>query len=342
MADLGDTSIVKAGRRARLNRRIALIASAAVLAGAFGTAQAAEPTIAFVPKLIGIPYFNAMKKGLDQAGKKFGAKIIYQGPTTASVSGQSEIVQSLINKHVSAVGVSANSPTALEALAKKAKAQGILFYSSDSQVDGPDVSLRVQQTSNKALAYAVVDQLAKTIGDKGDVAFVSGGPTATNLNKWIALMKQRLAAKYPHIKLVSIQYAGEDINKATQVTAQLLSAFPHLKGIVGVNSTAVPGAAQAVLSAGLKGKVAVTGITDPNTIRPFVMNGTVKSVVLWNPVTLGYLTVWGVMQELAHKPFKAENTVPGISHKIKYFPKTKTLLLGAPLVITKKNVHLDF
>jgi rhamnose transport system substrate-binding protein len=316
-------------------------ALAAALLAPPGSAQASVPSIAFVPKLIGIPYFSAMRQGLEKAGKKFGATIIYQGPTTASVSGQAEIVQSLINKHVAAVGVSANSPTALEALAKQAKAQHILFYSSDSQVDGPDVDIRVQQTSNKALADTVMDQIAKDIGGKGDIAFVSGGPTATNLNAWIALMKKRLASKYPNVKLVSVQYAGEDINKATQVTSQLLSAYPHLKGVVGINSTAVPGIAQAVLRAGLTGKVAVTGITDPNAIRPFILNNTVKSVVLWNPINLGYLTGWAVMQELHHKSFKSQNDVPGLG-TISYNAKTKTLLLGKPLVIDKSNVKLNF
>ncbi len=323
-------------------RSSSILVGLALLVAGGGTALAAEPSIALVPKLVGIPYFSAMKQGFEQAGKKFGAHIIYQGPTTASVSGQAEMVQSLINKHVTAVGVSANSPTALEALAKQAKDHGILFYSTDSQVDGPDVDLRVQQTSNKALAYTVIDQLATAIGGKGDVAFVSGGPTATNLNEWIALMKQRIAAKYPGIKVVSIQYAGEDINNATQVTGQLLSAYPHLKGVVGVNSTAVPGAAQAVLRAGLSGKVAVTGITDPNSIRPFIMNGTVKSVVLWNPIALGYLTAWGIMQELAHKPFATENAVPGLKGKVHYDAATHTLLLGKPLVIDKANVSLNF
>lgn len=330
-------------RRASLRTGMAFAVAVAALAGlAPAKAHAEEPTIGFVPKLVGIPYFNAMKQGLEEGGKRFGAHIIYQGPTTASVSGQSEIVQSLINRHIAAVGVSANSPTALEALARQAKAHGVLFYSSDSQVDGPDVSLRVQQTTNASLADTVVDELAKAIGDKGDVAFVSGGPTATNLNNWIALMKTYMATKYPQIKLVSIQYAGEDINRATQVTSQLLSAYPNLKGVVGINSTAVPGAAQAVLRAGLRGKVAVTGITDPNTIRPFILNGTVKSVVLWNPVSLGYLTVWGVMQELAHKPFQAENTVPGLPSEVKYIAATNTLLLGPPMVINKSNVNLNF
>ncbi len=328
---------------APISRRHALafaaLSGAAALAP--GSAEAKSWTIAFVPKLIGIPYFNAMKEGLEKGGKDFGATIIYQGPTTATVEGQAEFVQSLINKHVDAVGVAANSPTALEALAAKAAKAGIVFYSSDSQVDGPDVALRVQQTDPKQLSYAVIDQLAEQVGKSGEVAFVSGGPTATNLNTWIGYMKDHMAAEYPGLKLVSIQYAGEDISKATTVTSQLLSAYPHLKGIVGVNSTAVPGAAQAVLTAGLSGKVVVTGITDPNTIRPYVNGGTVKSVVLWNPIDLAYLTVWGVVQILEKKPFSSDNKVPNLGN-VKYFPDSKTLLLGPPMVVTKANVSLNF
>jgi rhamnose transport system substrate-binding protein len=317
----------------------------AILAGAvaFGVApaQAKVWRIGFVPKLIGIPYFNAMKTGLEKGGAAFGARIIYQGPTTASLSGQTEIVQSMINKRFDAVGVSANSPTALEAEAAQAKNANVLFYSSDSQVDGDDLTLRVSQANDQDLADAVVDQLAQQINGTGDIAFVSGGPTATNLNTWIADMKTYMATKYPNMKIVSIQYAGEDISKATELTAQLLSAYPQLKGIIGVNSTAVPGAAQAVLQAGLSGKVAVTGITDPNTIRPYINNGTVKSVVLWNPVDLAYLTVWGVVQELEHKKIASTDHVPGLG-TVTYDAATRTLNLGKPLVIDKSNVQLDF
>ena len=142
-------------------------------------AQAKVWRIGFVPKLIGIPCFNAMKVGLEKGGQAFGARIIYQGPTTASLSGQTEIVQSMINKRFDAVGVSANSPTALEAQATQATNEGVLFYSSDSQVDGNDLTLRVSQANDQDLADAVVDQLAQQINATGDVAFVSGGPTAT-------------------------------------------------------------------------------------------------------------------------------------------------------------------
>ena len=323
-----------------MQRRTLLAAVLGALLAA-GTAEAKTWRIGFVPKLIGIPYFNAVQKGLEKGGRAFGARITYQGPTTASVSGQAEIAQSMINKHLDAVGVSANSPSALGAQAARAKAAGVLFYSSDSQVDGDDVALRVSQADDKDLADTVIDQMAGQIGGSGDIALISGGPTATNLNIWIGFMKQRIAEKYPAMKVVSIQYAGEDTSKATDLTAQLLSAYPHIKGFVGVNSTAVPGAAQAVLRAGLSGKVAVTGITDPNTIRSYVQGGTVHSVVLWNPVELGTLTVWGVVQLLEHKTIAATDEVPGIG-TVSYDARTRTLLLGKPLVIDTSNIGLNF
>lgn len=315
--------------------------AAALSVTAVGPASAKpEYTVGFVPKLVGIPYFAAMKKGLDQAGKKFNMKIVYQGATTASVSKQYNTVQSMINQGLDAIGVSANSPTALNPLAKKAKKKGILFYSSDSQITSNADQLRVQQVKDKQLGYKVVDVLANEINKQGKIAIISGGPTATNLNTWIKFMKQRLK-KYPKIHLVSIQYGGENMNKATTVANQLISADPDLKGIIGVNSTAVPGAAQAVLTSGKKGQIAVTGITDPNTIRRYIKLGVVNKVVLWNPVKLGYLTGWGVHQLLEGHKFKRVNHVPGLG-KIKYNPKTKTLLLGPPMVIDKSNVSLDF
>nr|WP_244959854.1 autoinducer 2 ABC transporter substrate-binding protein [Gluconacetobacter azotocaptans] len=309
------------------------------VAPAHGRAETFQ--IGFVPKVIGIPYFSAMQQGFLKGGRTFDAKIVYQGPTTSSVAAQAQIVQSLINRKLDAVAVAANSPTALQAQATHARERGVAFASTDSQVDGEAVSLRVMQATDEAIAHTLVDQLAAQIEGGGQIAFVSGGPTATNLNLWISLMKSYLAARYPKLELVSVQYAGEDISKATEITSQILSAYPGLKGIIGVNTTATPGAAQAVLQAGLSGKVAVTGIDDPNTIRAYVLNGTVKSAVLWNPIDLGYLTVWGLTQLLQHKTLQPQNAVPGLG-TIAYDATTKTLLLGQPMIFTKENISLDF
>ena len=319
-------------------------ATQALFAG--GTKEASSGktyTIAFVPKLVGIPYFTAMYQGMQAAAKKLGhMKIIYEGPTTASVSGQDEYVSTLIAQHVDAIGVSANSPTSLCDTIAKAEKAGILFYASDSDVSCSSNDLWVEQARAKAIGYAAVDQMASQIQGSGDVAIISAGSTATNLNAWIGFMKDRLAQKYPNLHLLPVQYAGESITGSEKVAARMLASDPNLKGFIGVASTNVPGIAEAVVAAGEQGKIAISGETDPNTIRPYIENGTVKSVVLWNPTDLGYLTAWGVLEMLEHKQFEQENTVPGLPAKIEYDASRKMLLLGPPLIIDKSNVNLNF
>ncbi len=297
--------------------------------------------VAFVPKLVGIPYFTAMDQGMKSAAKRFGGQVIYEGPTTASVSGQAEVVKTLIAQHVSAVGVSANSPTALCPLVTKAASANVMFYASDSNVSCSNSKLWVEQARSKAIGYAAADILASEIHGSGDVAIVSAGSTATNLNTWISYMQQRLK-KYPNLHVLPVQYAGESVSGSVQVGSRLIAAYPNLKGMIGVASTNVPGLAQAVLQAGKKGQIAVTGETDPNSIRPEIQSGLVKKVVLWNPTDLGYLTYWGVLQVLEHHPFSATNTVPGLPQKITYDAARHMLLLGPPLIIDKSNVNLNF
>ncbi len=304
-------------------------------------AAASSYRIAFVPKLIGIPYFTSMEKGAKAAAKRFGGKFIYEGPTTASVEGQDEDVAALVKEHVSAIGVSANAASSVCPDYAQAIKAGIVVYASDSNVSCKDNELWVEQATNQGIGDLAIDTLAKEVKGSGDIAIISAGSTATNLNAWIAVMKQRLKM-YPRLHLVSVQYAGEDISQSETIASRLIAAYPHLKGMIGVASTNVPGIAEAVKAAGDTGKIAVTGETDPNTIRPWIEDGVVKAVVLWNPTNLGYLMYWGVLQVLEHHPFKAENTVPGLPGKYKYLPASKTLLLGPPLLITKSNVHLNF
>ena len=122
-----------------------------------------------------------------------------------------------------------------------------------------------------------------------------------------------------------------------------MTAYPDIKGIVAVPSTAVPGVSKAVQNAGKTGKVAVIGYGSPNTARPFIKSGVMKNTVLWDVPQLGYLTVWANKQLLEGKKFKKENQVPGIDHPIEYDAKKEMLILGPPKVFDKSNVdNYDF
>lgn len=74
------------------------LAAAALVAVALGSARAAEvKTVAFVPQIVGIPYFNAMEAGGKKAAADLGMTFIYSGPVDTNPVDQLQIVQSLIN-----------------------------------------------------------------------------------------------------------------------------------------------------------------------------------------------------------------------------------------------------
>ena len=268
-----------------------------ILVGIFAVASMAMYTIAFVPKLVGIPYFTAMQEGGEAAASALHVKFIYTGPTTASVEGQIQIINNLITEGVNAIAVSANDPVSLVPIMQKAMSKGILAMAADSDV------------------------------------------ATTNLNEWIMYLKEDLK-NYPDIHLATIRYAGESISGAEQAAAEIMEAFPQVKVLVGMNSTASPGAAAAIKLLHKVGQVVTIGITDPILMKQYMKEGLSPACVLWNPRDLGYLTVWAAVQLLEGKtlPANTEINVPGITEKPTYDPQTGVLLLGAPLVYTPKTV----
>jgi rhamnose transport system substrate-binding protein len=293
--------------------------------------------IAFVPKLINIGYFNAMLAGGNKAAKDLGVTFDYEGPTTADAALQVKTIKQLIAKHVDAIAVAPDDPAVVAPALQQAEAQGIKTFTSDTDAPGTVRRVFVNQALGSQIGAYTMDALADAMGKQGDWAIDSCGPAAQNLNSWIAIEKARAAKMYPKMHLVTIVYSGEDIAKAVADSKDLITGHPTLRGIIGQCSTSAPGAAKAVTDLHKIGKVFATGISVPSLMRPYVKNGAVKSFVLWNPVNLGYLTVWAGLQLVKGIPFKPENTVPTLG-MIKYDASQKMLILGPPTVFDKSNI----
>jgi rhamnose transport system substrate-binding protein len=329
------------GTKHRLTRALAGVGLAALLAacgGAGGGAGSHRYTIAFVPKLIGIPYFTAMQKGGQEAAKDLGVDFIYQGPTTADSAKQIETIDALISRHVDAIAVAPDDPSAVGPILEKAKNAGIAVLTSDTDAPNTVREVWVNQATDTAIGNAITDSLAKLMGQSGEWAIDSCGPTAQNLNSWIAVEKQRAATQYPGMKLVDVKYGGEDQAANTAISKDLITANPSLKGLVGECTTSAPAVGEAITQLGKIGQVFGVGLGTPTTMAPYIKNGSVPYVVLWNPVNLGYLTVWAAKQLLDKKPFQAQNQVGGPVGTVKYLPAQKMLLLGPPLVFDKSNI----
>lgn len=327
--------------RAYINKVLAVSA----LAIAVSTAAFAQdkPKVAFVPQLIGIPYFNAMEAGGKRAAGELGVDFIYSGPVDTNPVDQLQIVQNLIDQGVNAVSVSVLDASSIAPVVEAAKAKGIKLFTSDSDAPDSGRAVYVAQATDEGLGTAIIDELVKRVGEDAKIGIVSGEATASNLNAWIGFMQKQAAAKYPKLKLLEPQYAGGTAQRAAQIAGDLMTANPDIKAIIAVASSTCPGVAQAIETAGKIGSVIGTGYCSPNTARSYIKSGAFGFTVLWDPAQLGYLTVWAGKQLIDGKAFAAENTVPGFASPVTYDAAKGILLLGPPAIFTADNVDkFDF
>jgi len=304
------------------------------------TPQNQPLTIGVMPKLVGIDYFNACEKGAREAARELGITVVYDGPITNDVTKQAEMIDTWITRRMDVITVAPNDPHALAPTLKKAIQKGIKILTYDADSDPDSRHFFVNQATYEGIGFALVDIMAEEVGHSGDVAIITGSLTAANQNIWMDWMQKRQTDKYPNLNIVTVKPSEEDQQLAFQVAQDLIKAYPSLKGIWGITSVAFPGAARAVRESGYAGKIAVVGLSTPNSMREYVKDGTVKTVLLWNPVDLGYLTVY------AAKKYHNEGALPtefqaGRLGTIKR--NGQEILLGPPMRFTKDNIdEFDF
>ena len=293
--------------------------------------------ICMMPKLVGIPYFNASEKGAKEAAEELGVELVYDGPTEAKAALQSQMIEQWIQQQCGAISVAANDPDALAPAMKKAEEAGIKTSAWDADVAKDAREVFVNQATFDAIGYKLVDVMAEQTGGKGKFLVVTGSLTAPNQVAWLEAMRERMKEKYPEMSISSVEPGEEDLQLGIDITKNYLRANPDTAGVFGITSVALPGAAEAVEQEGLEGEVAVTGLSTPNDMKPYLESGAVEEFVLWNPIDLGYLAVHVANAQLEGNLPKSGSFEAGRLGKVKLIAEDE-VLLGPPLVFTQENI----
>ena len=295
-----------------------------------------------IPKNLGNPYFttaDSVKSGGALAAlKALGETGTETSGTAATPASQIPAIQAAITKGANALIVSATDPAALCPTLNSAMAKHITVVTYDS--DAPACrNLFVNQASTAQIGTSEVDLLAKEIHSSGEIAIVSAAASATNQNAWIGYMKTELK-KYPKMKLVSTVYGNDDPTTATQVTQGLLQQYPNLKGIISPTTVGILAAAQVLDTPKYRGKIALTGLGTPDSLKKFVADGTISAFELWNPASLGNLAAYAAVMYASGKlnGSAGQSFTAGKLGSFTVGPD-KTILLGPPYVFNKANIN---
>lgn len=303
--------------------------------------RAKSLTIAMMPKSKGNAYFIACKRGADEAAAELGIDLIWDGPTDTDPAKQNEVVETWITRQVDVIAVAVENREGLASVLRKARKRGITVVTWDADTEPDARDFFVNQATPEGIGYSLMDEAARVLGGKGEFAVITASLTAGNQNEWRKHIEARLKAKYPDIKLAVVRPCDDQQKKAFEATQAILNANPEVKLIMAICSPAVPGAAEAVKQSG-RTDVKVIGLGLPNDNKRFVHEGITQTVILWNTMDLGYLTIHAAQAVRSGRlrPGAGEFTA-GRLGKLQIVEDN--ILLGQPFKFDKSNIDgFDF
>ncbi len=306
------------------------------------SAADAKLMIALMPKAKGNAYFLSVKAGAEKAAKELGVELLFDGPTDTNAAKQNEIVENWITLGVDVIAVAAENKEGISTALRKAQKSGtkVITYDADALPDAR--SFFVNQATPEGIGQGLMDEAARLMNSEGEFAIITASLTAANQREWMKHIEARLKSTYPKIKLVAVRPSDDFKDKAQSEATALMSANPNLKLIMAICTPGVPGAAEAVKQAGKAGKVKVIGLGLPNENKRYVHEGVTESVILWNTMDLGYLTIYAGTA-LAKDQLKPGAKTIKAGSLGEFEIKGDNILLGKPFIFNKGNIdRFDF
>jgi rhamnose transport system substrate-binding protein len=354
--ELSHTEIESEGDFHVKNTQVAVLC-AAILLGAFVVAgtnvwlvrslespsapPATRTVIAMMPKAKGDPYFVSCRVGAEAAASELGVDLIWDGPTGLDAARQNELVESWITRGVDVIAVAVENRASISTALRKAQSRGIRVLTWDADAEDDARSFFVNQATAEGIGNGLTDEAARLLGGKGEFAIITGALSAANQNEWISFIKKRVAERHPNLTLATVRPSDDDRDKAFSETQTILRAFPNVKLVMAISAPAVPGAGEAVRQA-RRPDVKVIGLSLPNMNKPYVHEGVVQTVMLWNTADLGYLTVYaGALMAQGKLAPGAASVEAGRLGTVEI--RGSEIILGPPLLFTKENIDkFDF
>lgn len=250
--------------------------------------------IAVIPKGTSHEFWKSVHFGAEKAAAELGnVEIIWRGPVVESDTGsQIEVVKNMITMQVDGIVLAPNQKGGLVDAVEESISEGIGVVIFDSGLDeGPEIVSYVATDNYKGGTMAA-DQMAKAIGEKGNVILLRylAGSESTEQREQGFLDGLK---KYSDITVVSSdQRGGDNTTSSKEKVDQLLQVHGQdLAGIFAVCEPNANGTLEALRNAGLNGKVKLIAFDPSDALIEALGDGSCSGIVLQDPVQMGYQAV---------------------------------------------------
>jgi len=239
----------------------------------------------------GDPYWKDAFRGMEDAAKLLGVKVVYQGTESTDPVQESTVMEQVLTLKPAGITVTAVDPDGMKGAIDKAIAAGVPVVTFDA--DAPS-SARYSflATGNYAAGVMAAKALCEAIGGKGEVATSNVTGQLNQLQRQQGF-EDTLKSDCPGATLVARLDNKEDATIAAQTMTTALQAHPNIVGVFAANASGGAGVARGVAEAGKQGKIKIVSFDfNPDTLDA-IDAGQIDGTIGQGTWQMGF---WSLMQ----------------------------------------------
>jgi D-allose transport system substrate-binding protein len=293
------------------------VALAAVLAAAPAFAQEGEYGI--LMKTLANPFWGAMGQGVEDGAKAAGVSYYLQAvESDQAAESQLNVCNTMLERNPVAMITAAINSTNLLPCLKAAQDKGIKVVDLDGNLDpailqSEGIAITFSIGSDNVLAGAqgaeyMVSQLGADA--TGPVLVIEGLSGNITGQKRATGFAEKLAELAPGLEVVASLPGDWDRGKAANITNDILTRHPDLKGIFAANDGMALGAVESVFAAGKGGEVVIVGVDGNSDAVKSIMEGRLTASVAQLPYLVGKQAVENVKVALGGGAVEGQIIVP--------------------------------
>jgi ribose transport system substrate-binding protein len=264
--------------------------TAALVLAACGKAPHQDEHYFLVAANIKLPYWEEANAGFMDAVRQlgFGVKAEMVGPDNLSPSEELDAFNQAVSGHPTGILVSPADAKLFKDAIDRAVQDGIPVITIDS--DAPDTNrLMFIGTDNYRAGVAGGTRIAELLHGEGTVMVITI-PGQLNTDERLSGVKDALA-RYPKMRLQPALDDRGDPRQANDQVAGLVEKKQKFDGILCLEASGGPGAAEALHRLNLDGKVPIVGMDKDQETLDFISSGAIAASIAQKPYTMAFYGV---------------------------------------------------
>jgi D-allose transport system substrate-binding protein len=299
-------------------KTVAIALAAAVSFASMSSAQA-DGEYGILMKTLANPFWGAMGEGVEAGAKEAGVEYYMQAvESDQAAESQLNVCNTMLERQPVAMITAAINSTNLLPCLKKAQEAGIKVVDLDGNLDqsildaeGINITFRIGSDNVKAGAQGAEYMVGQLGADAtGPVLVIEGLSGNITGEKRASGFADRLAELAPGLEIAASLPGDWDRGKAANITNDILTRNPDLKGIFAANDGMALGAVESVFAAGKGGDVVIIGVDGNSDAVKSIKEGRLTASVAQLPYLVGKQAVENVKVAVEGGSVESEVIVP--------------------------------